>query len=126
MAGGAGADVVTYATRLASQAVQVDIDNASDDGGVLDGNADNVLSTVERLTGGAGGDTLTGSAASNLITGGAGADTISGLGGADTIKALDGTADNITCGSSTDTLERDAGLDVFPTVGPEACETVTP
>jgi Ca2+-binding RTX toxin-like protein len=125
--GGAGAaDTVTYAMRLAGQGVQVDVDNVNDDGGLLDSNADNVLTTVERLTGGAGADTLTGSAAANLITGGAGGDTIFGAGGADLIKALDGTADNISCGTAVDTLERDAGLDVFPTSGTEACETVTP
>ena len=43
--------------------MQVDIDNVTDDGGVLDSNADNVLTTVERLTGGAGDDTLTGGSA---------------------------------------------------------------
>ena len=64
MDGGTGTDTVTYATRLAGAGVQVDIDNVNDDGGLLDGNADNVLTTVEKLTGGAGDDTLTGGSAS--------------------------------------------------------------
>ena len=124
--GGAQTDTVTYATRLAGQGVVVDIDGVADDGGALDSNADNVLLTVERITGGAGNDTLTGSAAVNVITGGLGVDTISAGAGADTVMALDGLADNILCGTSVDTLNRDTGLDVFPTSGAEACETLTP
>ena len=122
--GGTGTDAATYAGRAA--AVQVDIDDVADDGGVLDGNADNVRLTVERLTGGNGGDTLRGSAAVNLIMGGPGADTMFGEGGNDQMKALDGAADDISCGSGTDTLDRDAGLDVFLVAGAEACETLTP
>ena len=99
MDGGAGTDVVTYSPRLASQPVQVDIDGVNDDGGVLDGNADNVLTTVERLTGGAGGDMLTGSSASNVITGGAGDDTLAGGVGNDT---LDG-------GTGADSMDGGAG-----------------
>ncbi len=63
---------------------------------------DDISSDVENITGGAGDDVLIGSKSTNVLSGGDGADTISGGLGASVCDASD-----------TDTLNGDAGDDVF-------------
>jgi Ca2+-binding RTX toxin-like protein len=90
--GGDGGDVVDggsewdnglYKTRTASQPVKVTLDGNANDGGAVDGNADNVLANVETVTAGSGADTLVGSAGDNTLTGNGGRDVLDGGAGAD-------------------------------------------
>lgn len=123
--GGLNRDVVLYKTRGPAQPVDVSLDGAADDGGVLDDGQDNVLASVENVQGGAGADMLTGSASENALTGGPGTDELHGLAANDEIRAQDGgTIDTITCGAGPkDHVFADPG-DVFPATGPDACERV--
>ena len=77
--------------------------------------------TPDRLTGGPGADTLTGGWGNDTLTGGDAADTIDASYGNDRIFVRDGAIDAVTCGSGTDSGERDAD----ETVGAD-CETVVP
>ena len=63
LAGGSGTDTADYSTR--SSGVNVSIDGVANDG--EPGEADNVATDVENLTGGSGADTLTGSGAANTL-----------------------------------------------------------
>ncbi len=84
----------------------------------MDGDGDS-LTSIENVTGGAGGDKLNGDGGPNVIDGGAGNDQILGNGGndtltggdgqdglsggpgADTINARDGVAEKVACGTDT-------------------------
>ncbi|HYH60782.1 MAG TPA: hypothetical protein VD766_02850, partial [Solirubrobacterales bacterium] len=126
--GGIGADTVTYADRGTEEAVTVDIDGAADDGNVDDlgtGGGDNVLTDMERIVGGAGGDDLRGSSIANRLTGGGGPDELRGLGGIDTILAAgDGQIDNVLCGGGSADHAFADPTDTVATSGPERCELV--
>ena len=92
-AGGAG-DTVTYSDRGALEGVTVTLDDVANDGAAPPAPAenDNVRTTVENVTGGAGADTLTGSEpTANALNGAAGADII--FGGADAGDNLEGGLD---------------------------------
>ena len=130
--GGAGVDLVTF-ERIDD--VSVTMNDQADDGEA--GEGDNIGSDVEDVVAGDGDDTIIGSAAANDLSGGAGNDTIrsgggndgldgglgrdalgggpgvdsmAGGGNVDTIKSQDTgrSADYVTCGSSVDTVNRDA------------------
>jgi Ca2+-binding RTX toxin-like protein len=81
--GGSERDNALYRTRTASQPVNVTLDGNANDGGAVDGNADNVLANVEIVTAGSGADTLIGSASGNTLTGNGGRDVLDGGAGAD-------------------------------------------
>ena len=125
--GGPNRDLVDYSARRAGQPITVDLDGVADDGGALDagpGGRDNLLPSIENVTGGGGGDSITGGAGANVLIGGLGADRLHGLAGGDTIRANgDGFNDTITCGPASDRVYADAG-DSFPSSGPDACEAV--
>jgi Ca2+-binding RTX toxin-like protein len=134
--GGDGEDAVTdYAGRTVG--VSVTLDGNGDDG--EPGEGDNVGSTVEDVTGGAGADTLVGNSSDNEFDGGAGDDAISGGdgndglsggagrdtidggagrddmvggGGADTLKSRDGLTDRLNCGGGTDAVQGEARDDI--------------
>ena len=78
LSGDSSTDSVLYTAR--SSSVTVDLDSAADDGEA--GEGDNVLATIERVTGGSAGDTLTGPSDGsddfNLLLGGAGDDIVNG------------------------------------------------
>ena len=108
--GAIGRDLVSWADRSAG--IQVDPDNAPDDGG--SGERDNVKSDVEMfigtsandaLTGGPGPDVISGGSGDDLIDGGAGDDRLNGDAGVDTfvVHASDG-ADAIYGGTATDSI----------------------
>jgi Ca2+-binding RTX toxin-like protein len=78
--GEAGSDTASY-PRSAPQ--NISINGVANDG--LAGEADNVLTTVEHVAGGASTDVISGSVAANSLSGGAGNDTISGADGNDTL-----------------------------------------
>jgi spore coat protein A, manganese oxidase len=105
-----GADTASYAERATP--VTVAINGVADDGSASDGPAgarDNVMTDVENLIGGRGGDDLRGSAAMNSLTGGLGADSLRGLGGNDTLLANDGVVDAaLDCGPGTDSAHVDS------------------
>ena len=103
--GGDGVDSVDYSARTEDLTVTMD-GTAANDG--ESGEADNVKSDVENLTGGAGDDTITGSSGANEIFGGAGDDVIDGAAGNDT---LDGGADDDTLsgGAGDDLLDGNTG-----------------
>lgn len=67
-----------------------------------DPDEENLVSTIENVTGGFGGDTLTGDSRDNELIGGAGVDTLSGAGGNDTLIGGAG-ADNLNGNAGDDT-----------------------
>jgi Ca2+-binding RTX toxin-like protein len=137
--GGAGADIfngglggndtAVYSDRTASQPVTIDIDNVADDGGDIDGPPDardDVRTTVEHLTAGAGDDTLIGSASGNRLTGGLGADIFQGLGGNDFLFANDGVVDTqLDCDGGAPLGGADVARVDVADPAPTNCETVT-
>jgi Ca2+-binding RTX toxin-like protein len=111
--GGSERDVANYAGRTAAQPVEVSLDGLANDGGAIDGGAhDNVRTTVERVTGGAGDDELVGNDAANTLTGNAGADALAGAGGADSLRGGDG-ADDLNGAAARDSLDGGAGADLL-------------
>lgn len=102
--GGNGTDKMDYSTRTANLTVVMDGSTSSGQGV----EADTVGADIENLIGGAGNDTLSGNTISNDIKGGAGNDTIWG-----------GPAG--TCASDVDTLDGEAGNDVFAMTATSDC-----
>jgi len=118
-----GQDAADY--RFATSGVAVDLDGAADDGR-LGVDHDNILSSVENLSGSDHADSLRGSASKNRITGGLGADALRGGAGEDEINASEARSDrsqadqaDLSCGSGADSITLDA---VDP--NPAECETV--
>ncbi len=132
--GGPGIDRLDYFT---SEPLSIDLDGVADDG--RPGEGDNAGTDLEDFNGGPGADILTGNDSPNQIDGGPGDDQIMGLGGpdeliggpgdddldggngvdgiegqggSDSIRSRDNAADEVGCGSATDTLLADS-LDVF-------------
>jgi Ca2+-binding RTX toxin-like protein len=101
--GGAGSDTVSYASRTV--AVVVTIDATANDGEALE--TDKVVTDVENVIGGDGGDTITGSTAANVLTGGAGNDTLNGGDGNDTLTGGDGD-DIMNGGNGDDVFDEEA------------------
>jgi Ca2+-binding RTX toxin-like protein len=106
--GGPGKDTVEYSTSPGG--VTVTLDGAANDGGGLDGYADDVRPDIEHVIGSPFADTLIGSAGPDLLDGGAGDDVLDGGAGDDT---LNGGQDNdeLTGGAGRDTLSAGAGDD---------------
>jgi Ca2+-binding RTX toxin-like protein len=128
--GGTGSDTVDYSASPAG--VGVSLDGVANDGGVADGQGDNVGSDVERvigspfadtLVGSAGPDTLDGGTGDDDITGGSGSDTLYGGTGNDFLDSYDGTADSVSCGAGDDRLFSDYTAD-FPAMFD--CEVIAP
>ena len=105
-AGGAGSDLLTYASTTAG--VTVTPDGTADDGTA--GEGDNVQPDVEEFEGTRFADTLNGNAAANQLTGGEGDDLLNGLDGPDALIAGEGD-DTLDGGEGTDSLEGEAGAD---------------
>ena len=124
--GGEGADTASYASRTAPVAADLSVPGG-------DGEAnenDNIASDVEKLTGGAAGDTLVGDAAGNVLNGlggddtlyggdafdqllgGDGNDALIGDGGNDFLKG-EGGNDGLNGGDGEDKLEGGAGDDIL-------------
>ena len=78
----------------------------------IDGGEDNDTltgsSTPDKLLGGSGDDTLIGGWGNDTLTGGDGADSLDAGIGSDKLFARDGAVDTLSCGSGTDSGERDA------------------
>lgn len=106
MSGGDGIDEVTYASRTTR--VVVKMDGVANDG--LDGENDNVLGDVEKVTGGTAGDELDGSAAGETLNGGPGADLLGGGGGADDMQGGEGD-DTMDGGPGPDLIAGGPGVD---------------
>jgi Ca2+-binding RTX toxin-like protein len=106
--GGPGTDTADYSTATAG--VVVSLDGAANDGGLNDGNGDDVRPDIEHVIGSPLADTLVGGAGPDTLDGGAGPDTLDGGAGPD---ALDGGTgdDELTGGSGQDTLSAGAGDD---------------
>jgi Ca2+-binding RTX toxin-like protein len=135
ISGGPGLDTVDAGSL---DAVRVSLDGVADDGLVSPPTPtpkDNVGSDVENVAGGSGDDTLIGNASPNellgrggndtliggggedglfgeagndTLDGGAGVDVLDGGAGSDTIRSRDASADEVNCGSATDTAIADA------------------
>ncbi|WP_376958202.1 cadherin-like domain-containing protein [Azospirillum sp. A26] len=95
--GGTGTDTASYATAAAG----VVVDLASGSGTAGDA-ADDVLLSIENLTGSGFADTLSGDGGANLLDGGAGNDSLTGGAGNDTLIGGAG-ADTLDGGSGSDT-----------------------
>jgi Ca2+-binding RTX toxin-like protein len=110
--GGAGIDTVDY--RSSDAGVAVDIDGAADDGRLLK-DTDNILTSVENLSGSDHGDSLRGNAGSNRIFGGLGADALRGGAGNDELDASEPTTPgkseqdlaDLSCGTGLDSIRLD-------------------
>jgi hypothetical protein len=124
--GGSGRDGADY--RFSTSGVLVDLDGAADDGR-LGKDLDNILTSVEDLSGSDHADSLRGSASTNRIVGGLGADALRGGAGDDEIVASESDPDNLqanqkdladlSCGQGFDSIILDV---VDPQ--PAECETV--
>lgn len=124
--GGTGRDRVDY--RFSSSGVLVDLDGAADDGR-LSKDLDNILTSVEDLSGSDHADSLRGSASANRIFGGLGADALRGGAGDDELVASESDLNNpqanqkdladLSCGQGFDTITLDV---VDPQ--PAECEAV--
>jgi hypothetical protein len=99
LAGGAGADTVSYEHAAAGVTVSLAVTGAQNTGGA----GTDTLSSFINLTGSAQSDVLTGSSAANVLTGLGGNDTLNGGAGADTMIG----------GTGNDTLNGGAGADIF-------------
>ena len=97
--GGGGVDEVSYADRTAT--VVVVVGNGANDGGT--GENDDVMGSIERVTGGSGDDDITGDGDAETLNGGDGVDELNGGGGGDTLNG----------GAGDDTLNGDAGDDTL-------------
>ncbi len=106
--GGEGRDTVTYERR--SDPVVITVDGGSADG--FPGEGDNVMPDIEKVEGGAGGDSITGSPGNDTIDGGNGDDVIAGLGGNDGLEGgTGGGSDRIRGGAGDDLLSGSGGDD---------------
>ena len=70
------------------------------------------LSSIENVTGGAGGNTLTGDSQDNVLIGGAAVDTLTGNAGNDTLKGM-GEGDTLAGGAGDDMIYGGAGGDTL-------------
>lgn len=104
--GGAGRDEALY--NSATAGVRVDLDNVADDGQT--GEADNVRSDIEDLSGSPFNDLLNGSSVSNRLNGRGGIDTLIGNDGDDTLFGDIGD-DRLNGGKGTDSLFGGSGND---------------
>jgi Ca2+-binding RTX toxin-like protein len=102
--GGAGTDVVSYASRLVTG---VTVNMATTGGISTGGEADTYSATTENIIGSAVADIITGNALGNKITGGGGGDTLNGAAGADVFdQGLAATnGDTIDGGADLDTID---------------------
>ena len=103
--GGDGIDLASYAGR--PTAVYLSLDNTANDGAL--GEADNIVGTIENLTGGSAADLLVGNGLENRLVGAGGDDTLEGRLGSDTVVG-GGGSDTISYG------ERGAGQAVAVTL----------
>jgi Ca2+-binding RTX toxin-like protein len=146
--GGPGLDTLSRSQDI--QPLRLTLDGVADDGFItpIGSSAfDNVMPDIENVGGSEGADVISGGAAANslegfagndIISGGAGSDeldggrgddtldggadpdTLDGAEGVDLIKSRDGGADQLDCGSSTDTVIGDS-FDLAPA----SCEIVS-
>ncbi|MBL8571852.1 MAG: M10 family metallopeptidase C-terminal domain-containing protein [Phreatobacter sp.] len=106
--GGAGVDTASYAGTAAGVTVSLAIAGMQNTGGA----GNDLLASIENITGGDGNDILTGDGFTNVLSGGAGNDTVSGGGGIDYLSG--GTGDDVLVGGARrDRLTGDAGADTF-------------
>jgi Ca2+-binding RTX toxin-like protein len=97
--GGSGIDMVTYANAPAAVTVDMTTYAATATGGA----GNDMLSTLENVTGSPFADSITGSSATNILLGAGGNDALAALGGNDTldggadVDSVDGGADLDSC-----------------------------
>jgi Ca2+-binding RTX toxin-like protein len=115
--GGAGTDTASYAGR--DQAVNVSLDGAANDGSA---EHDNIMTDVENIEGGSGGDVLEGSDAANEIHGNGGNDIVAGAGGRNELYGEAGD-DWLIGGPGVDWLTGGAGADSM--VGAAGDDTIS-
>ena len=106
--GGTGIDLLDYSRK--GNPVVADLDGVADDG--IPGETDNAGADIENLIGTLKADTLIGNDSANEIEGGGGDDTIAGLGGADALLGADGN-DTIDAGPGIDLIDSGAGTDTL-------------
>ena len=118
ISGGSGTDHANYAPRQAP--LSLTLDNVANDGNLAAGEADNILTDVENVTGsGAQSDFIVGSALANSLNGNGGNDTIYGGDGNDTLNGSTGNDSLFGQGGNdlvigflgTDAMDGGAGID---------------
>ena len=102
--GGTGIDTADYSGAASGVRVRLFQGQTTNDG---DGGED-VLVSIENVTGSAFDDTLLGSAIANTLSGGAGADYLIGLGGDDILRGGSGTPNQLQGGVGDDDYYVDA------------------
>jgi Ca2+-binding RTX toxin-like protein len=104
--GGDGADTASYANAAGAVTVSLTASGGSSTG--ADGN--DMLVSIENVTGSAFNDQLFGNDNANLLVGGDGHDNLSGAGGADSLSG-DAGNDSLTGGGGDDVIDGGAGFD---------------
>ncbi|WP_323010814.1 calcium-binding protein [Paracoccus sp. (in: a-proteobacteria)] len=107
--GGAGVDTASYETATGAIKVDLRVATAQNIGG---GQGNDVLLSIENLTGSKYADQLIGSGSANRLVGGAGNDTLKGLAGNDALNGGAGN-DRLEGGAGNDTLNGAAGKDLL-------------
>ncbi len=110
MDGGDGIDTADYSALAA--AVSVALNGATAVQVSIGGLIEDLISNIENLTGGSGGDTLTGDVLANVLNGGGGNDRLGGGGGKDVLSGGSGD-DRLTGGAGLDKLTGGSGADVM-------------
>jgi len=98
--GGTGTDTADYTGTTNGVTATLNNGNGTASGGA----GNDVLTSIENITGGNGNDSLTGDANTNILHGGSGNDTLSGGGGNDTVAGGTGN-DLLAGGTGTDTVD---------------------
>lgn len=112
MIGGSGADLADYSyVTTGTNDLNLSLDGVANDTNSVTGETDNLDTSIEHITGGAGDDTLVGSSAGNMLIGGTGNDSIAGSSGNDTMTGGDG-ADTLSGSSGSDSLDGGVGSDL--------------
>lgn len=122
--GGLGSDTVDYSNRSLGLVITMDGVAANDGDPTANaaaGEKDNVAKDIEDAIGGSAGDSITGNVSNNKLTGGMGSDLLTGGDGDDVFamgaaKLYDGTADTISGGLGSDTVDYSARTDFGVTV----------
>jgi len=107
--GGTGTDMVSYAAETSAMFVNLATGSVARS---LPGSVEDVLVSIENVTGGSGSDSITGNTGANLLDGGAGDDTLDGGNGNDTLIGGDGH-DQLLGGIGADSLDGGTGNDVI-------------
>ncbi|MES2677874.1 MAG: peptidoglycan DD-metalloendopeptidase family protein [Pseudomonadota bacterium] len=110
--GGTGNDTISYANSAASVAINL-ANNSTSDGAANNDAANDLISSIENITGSSWNDTLIGNDSNNIFNGNGGNDSISGSLGDDTYiyNQNSGSDTIIETGSGVDSIQFGLGIE---------------